>query len=117
MFLSSGRKVNLAGANWLGLPESPLGQIPGKPEATLTLPHKTVVSQHPERPQGQPKMRSEDRRAPTRLACGPCPASVSPILTGAAREATGRWAEERLRPLIPPSLDPAPCSFPDTHLY
>ena len=53
--------------NWLGLPESPLGQIPGKPEATLTLPHKTVVSQHPERPQGQPKMRSEDRRAPKEI--------------------------------------------------
>lgn len=52
MCLRSGKEVNLAGAKWLGLPQSPLGQIPGKPGVTLTLPHQTVVSQHPERPQG-----------------------------------------------------------------
>lgn len=51
MCAEGGKEVNLAGAKWLGLPQSPLGQV-REARVTLTLPHQTVVSQHPERPQG-----------------------------------------------------------------
>lgn len=91
---SRGREGTLTSGKWSGLPELPLGWVPGKPGAILTSPKHAVVSQHPAWPlgslEGQPRMWSEEGRAPLRLAHGPCPVSVLSVLISG--ETTARSA-------------------------
>lgn len=49
---SRGREVNLTSGKWSGLPELPLGWVPGKPGAILTSQNHAMVSQHPAWPLG-----------------------------------------------------------------
>lgn len=51
MCLRSGKEVNLAGAKVAGTPTGTPGPDPGS-QGSPDLTHQTVVSQHPERPQG-----------------------------------------------------------------
>lgn len=119
-FLSRGREVSLAGGKWAGLSPKEARGHPDLLESDCGFPTPCLASRESE---GQPRIWSEHGRAPMRLSCGPCSASVSPVLTSGettARPAPGGpggWAQEGLTHLTSFSSDPAPCSFQDTHLY